>query len=94
MYILNIFNIINFVIVLAVGGIAINNFIKIKKHRAEKDNLINEISALYPLVRPEFYTKPIMQQTIENNHEIHEINKRLEKLEEKKKATRSKKTNG
>ena len=78
-------------IVVAVGCIAISNFIKIKKHRKEKENLVNEISALYPLVRPEFYTKPIMQQTIENNHEIHEINKRLEKLEAKPKKTAKKK---
>jgi hypothetical protein len=85
MFFINVFNVINFFIVVAVGCIAIHNFISIKRHRKEKDNLINEISALYPLVRPDFYKKPLMQQTVENNHEIHQINKRLEILEAKKK---------
>lgn len=81
MFILNIFNVINFIFVAAIGSIAICNFIRLKKHRKDKENLVNEISELYPLVKPEFYTKPIMQQTVENNHEIHELNKRLDELE-------------
>ncbi len=42
-----------------------------------------ELSKKYPLVKKEFFFKSIREQNIENNQEIHEINQRLEKLENK-----------
>jgi septal ring factor EnvC (AmiA/AmiB activator) len=35
----------------------------------------------FPLVSPEFYKKTKTEQLAENNQEIHEINKRIDKLE-------------
>lgn len=35
----------------------------------------------FPLVSPDFINKSAKEQNIENNQEIHEINKRLERLE-------------
>jgi vacuolar-type H+-ATPase subunit I/STV1 len=35
----------------------------------------------FPLVSPEFYKKTKIEQLAENNQEIHEINKRIDKLE-------------
>lgn len=77
---MEILNTINLIIVIAIGIIAIHNFTHLKRYRREKAQIIKEFSALYPLVKQDFYNKPLAQQTVENNHEIHEINKKLEKL--------------
>lgn len=48
----------------------------------EKDaEIINNLVARYPLVDKEFIVKPEKEQNIENNQEIHEINKKIEELE-------------
>ena len=80
----------NLLLIITISIVAIHNFKYLSKHRTHKNRLRDEISYLYPLVKSDFYNQPISQQTVENNHEIHEINrklelieKRLEKLEEK-----------
>lgn len=48
----------------------------------KKDEKIAEKSLdKFPLVSPEFYKKTKTEQLAENNQEIHEINKRIDKLE-------------
>lgn len=86
-----------FIIVLAiVGGYnCISNFINLlgrygkdvldnKKDMQAKEKdaeIINNLVARYPLVDKEFIVKPEKEQNIENNQEIHEINKKIEELE-------------
>ena len=77
---MEILNTINLIIVIAIGYIAIHNFMYLKRHRNMRAKILKEFSVLYPLVKREFYNLPLAQQVIENNHEIHEINKKLEKL--------------
>ena len=77
---MEILNTINLIIVIAIGIIAIHNFTHLKQHRNERQKLIKDISVLYPLVKEEFLTKSLARQIVENNQEIHEINKKLEKI--------------
>ena len=87
---MEILNTINLIIVIAIGVIAIHNFTHLKRYRNDKSKLIKDISVLYPLVKEDFVTKPLARQTAENNHEIHEINKRLEVVDEEFKRIESK----
>lgn len=74
---------INFVLIVVICIIAVSNFCFLHKHRNDKNKLKNEDYAMYPLVEPEFYTKTLTRQTVENNQEIQEINERLRVIEEK-----------
>ena len=47
---------------------------------------INALINRYPDVKETFIVKPEKEQNIENNQEIHEINKKIEALEEKLKG--------
>jgi hypothetical protein len=78
---MEVLNTINLIIVIAIGIIAIHNFTHLKQFRSEKCKLRNDLPILYPLVKPDFVYKPIARQTVENNHEIHELNKKIEVLE-------------
>ena len=71
----------NLLLIITISIIAIHNFSFLNRHRNDKNRLRNEISFQYPLVKQEFYNQPISQQIVENNQEIHEINKRLEKYD-------------
>lgn len=87
-----------FIIVLAiVGGYnCITNFMNLlgrfgkdvldnKKDMQAKEKdaeIINNLITRYPSVSKEFIVKPEKEQNIENNQEIHEINKKIEELEE------------
>lgn len=56
-----------------------------KKDIQAKENdteIIKELIERYPSVDKRFIVKPEKEQNIENNQEIHEINKKFEKLEE------------
>lgn len=77
----NILPATNLLLIVIISAIVIHNFSYLSKHRNDKNKLLYEISYLYPLVKPEFYKKPISQQIVENNQEIHEINKRLKLME-------------
>ena len=44
-------------------------------------DLIHQMSVKYPDVKNEFIIKPEREQNIENNQEIHEINKKLEEFD-------------
>lgn len=77
----NILPATNLLLIVIISAIVIHNFSYLAKHRNDKNKLLCEISYLYPLVKPEFYKKPISQQIVENNQEIHEINKKLKLME-------------
>lgn len=55
------------------GGLKL--FVDKDKHIADK------FLDKFPLVSPEFMSKSSKEQNIENNQEIHEINKRLDKMQ-------------
>ena len=44
-------------------------------------NQNNRLIDKFPLVTPDFLNKPLKEQTIENNQEIHELNKKLDKIQ-------------
>ena len=71
----------NLLLIVIISAIVIHNFSYLAKHRNDKNKLLCEISYLYPLVKPEFYKKPISQQIVENNQEIHELEQRVLTLE-------------
>lgn len=50
-------------------------------HDKNYTNVIKHFSDKFPLVSPEFMSKSAKEQNIENNQEIHEINKRLDKMQ-------------
>ena len=79
----NILPATNLLLIITISIVAIHNFVYLNKHRKNKSKLIDEVPDIYPLVKPEFYNKPLAQQTVENNHEIHEINKKLETIEKR-----------
>lgn len=71
-----IFLIICLAIFLFHNGFGIRLFVK-------KDEKITEkFLDKFPLVSPDFMNKSNKEQSIENNQEIHELNKRVENLEE------------
>lgn len=84
----HILPITNLLLILTISIVAVHNFISLHKHRNTKSKL--QASELYPLVAPEFYNQPLIQQTVENNHEIHEINKWQIEIEKRIKALEKK----
>ena len=80
---INILPATNLLLIIVISAIAAHNFNYLRKHRCCRSKLINEMSNNYPLVKPEFYNQPLAQQTIENNHEIHEINKKLVEIDKR-----------
>ena len=79
----------NLLLILTISIIVGHNFISLNRHRNTKNKL--KAAELYPLVSPEFYDQPLIQQTVENNHEIHEINKWQIEIEKRIKALEKKK---
>lgn len=71
----------NLLLILTISMVVGHNFYHLRKHRDTKSKL--KASEMYPLVEPEFYNQPLIQQTVENNHEIHEINKEIEALKKR-----------
>ena len=86
----NILPITNLLLIIVISILAVHSFVHLHRHRNDKNRIIKEIDDLYPLVTPDFYNQPLSQQTIENNHEIHEINIRLEKIEKRLKELEKK----
>ena len=79
----NLLPITNLLLIITISIIAVHNFNYLNKHRCCRKNLSNEKSDKYHYVKPEFYNQPLAQQTVENNHEIHAINKKLMEFEKK-----------
>lgn len=45
-------------------------------------DIVQDLIQKFPLVKQEFINKNTIEQNVENNQEIHELNKRLEVLED------------
>lgn len=45
-------------------------------------DIVQDLIQKFPLVKQEFINKNTIEQNVENNQEIHEINKRLEVIED------------
>lgn len=58
----------------------LHNFGGIKLFVDKDKYIANKFFDKFPLVAPNFLNKPLKEQTIENNQEIHEINKKIEQL--------------
>ena len=68
-------------ITLIIAVILIAYFIKECFFKTKDTNITNNILEKYPDVSNIFASKNIKEQNIENNQEIHDINKRFDKLE-------------
>lgn len=79
---LNLYPIIRVCGIFIVIGIAFflshNGYI-FKSFSKHDNSIIDKFLSKYPDVSPEFMKKGIKEQSIENNQEIHEINKRFDK---------------
>lgn len=72
-----------FYILAAVVIILIAYFVKECFFKTKDTDITNNILEKYPDVSSVFISKSIKEQIIENNQEIHELNKRIKKLEGK-----------
>ena len=70
-----------FWVVVIIAIILIAYFIKECFFKTKDSDITNNIIEKYPSVSPLFLNKTIREQNIENNQEIHEINKRFDKTE-------------
>ena len=73
----------NLLLIITISAVVFHNFSYLSKHRCCRNKLLNDVSKTYPLVKPEFCNQPLAQQTIENNHEIHELNKKYLAMEKR-----------
>lgn len=74
-----------FYLSIAVVIILITYFIKECFFKTKDSDITNNILKKYPDVTSIFVSKSIREQNIENNQEIHDINKRFDKLERENK---------
>lgn len=70
------------VIILAIVAFLLHNFGGMKLFIDKDKEITNKFLDKFPLVSPEFMNKSVKEQNIENNQEIHEINKRLDNIED------------
>lgn len=64
------------------NGFGLNLFIKKDEKIIDKDKaLMEKFLDKFPLVSPEFINKSAKEQNVENNQEIHELNKKIEEVE-------------
>jgi len=70
------------VIVLAIIAFLLHNFGGIKLFIDKDKDITTKFLDKFPLVSPDFINKSTKEQNVENNQEIHELNKRLDLLEE------------
>ena len=84
----NINAIINFAqnVLMILGGFTLAGIVVFLVYSHKNTNVFinqnNKLIDKFPLVAPEFFNKSSKEQNIENNQEIHEINKKIEELEE------------
>lgn len=77
---INLFWILLFFII-AIFLFLIHNFGGLKLFIDKDKDIANKFLDKFPLVSPEFMNKSSKEQNIENNQEIHEINKRLDNIQ-------------
>jgi len=79
---LNIYPIVKTVSVIALVAIIVflfHNGFSLNLFSRHDNSVIDKFLSKYPDVMPEFMKKTIKEQNIENNQEIHAINKRFDK---------------
>jgi hypothetical protein len=77
-----LFVLIGIIVFLIHSGFNINLFVKKDIHAKDCDSdIVQDLISKFPLVSPEFMQKTIKEQSIENNQEIHQINKALISLQ-------------
>ena len=74
-----------FWVVVIIAIILIAYFIKECFFKTKDTNITNNILEKYPDVSSLFINKSLKEQNIENNQEIHDINKRFDELERENK---------
>lgn len=82
----NFYPLITYLGIFIVIGIAlflIHNLGGLKIFSKHDKELTSKYLDKFPLVSPDFWDKSAKMRDVENNQEIHEINKRLEILEKK-----------
>lgn len=82
----NIYPILKFIVVLfSVVGIfwTVNSLTQVIVNSKKDEHIAEKFLEKFPLVSPEFINKSSKEQNIENNQEIHEINKCIDILEQK-----------
>ena len=80
----NIYPILKFIVVLfSVVGIfwTVNSLTQVIVNSKKDEHIAEKFLEKFPLVSPEFINKSSKEQNIENNQEIHEINKRIDTIE-------------
>lgn len=70
-----------FLLIVAVFLFLLHNFGGLKLFVDKDRHIADKFFDKFPLVSPEFINKSSKEQNIENNQEIHEINKRLDKMQ-------------
>lgn len=70
-----------FLLIVAVFLFLLHNFGGLKLFVDKDRHIADKFLDKFPLVSPEFMNKSSKEQNIENNQEIHEINKRLDKMQ-------------
>lgn len=70
-----------FLLIIAVFLFLLHNFGGLKLFIDKDKHIADKFIDKFPLVSLEFMNKTSKEQNIENNQEIHEINKRLEKMQ-------------
>lgn len=91
-YFINIGSILLFLIILAgivlLGVIAFlfHNFKGLNLFSKHDNSIIDKFLSKYPDVSPAFIKKDAKAQNIENNQEIHEVNKRIDAIEANQQA--------
>lgn len=68
-------------LVIAIALFLLHNLGGLKIFSKHDNKMVNQFLDKFPLVSPDFYKKTKTEQLAENNQEIHEINKRIDKLE-------------
>lgn len=71
------------IILIGVIGFLIHSFKGLALFSKHDNSIIDKFLSKYPNVTAEFIKKDIKAQNIENNQEIHEINKCIDVLEQK-----------
>lgn len=70
-----------FLLIVAVFLFLLHNFGGLKLFVDKDRHIADKFLDKFPLVSPAFMSKSSKEQNIENNQEIHEINKRLDKMQ-------------
>jgi peroxiredoxin family protein len=78
---IDIITIIALIILLGVIAFLFHNFKGLNLFSKHDNSVIDKFLSKYPDVSPEFIKKDTKAQNVENNQEIHEVNKRIDAIE-------------